>query len=703
MLFDSQRWAYPANVFNQSFSTWLIAAGLTVAVAVTYFFAARLGLALLTKPDGVAVFWPAAGIASGVLIARGSGAQVPVIAGVIIATVVANLLGDRSIWSAVVFAVCNAGEALLVAGLIGRFFGSPFRLDRMQNVLGLVAATIVGTAISGVGGTLGFILFHSSTASARTVWQHWFTSDALGIITVAPLLIGLFAVVRDPPPAREVAEGSIALVTVAALSGLAIYMPSEPWVIEITVAALFPLLVWIGSRCSTVFAAIAAFILAFTIVCATTFGIGIFDASHFSGDERVLFAQTAILALSFCALVLAALFAERRQHVGILLDGQQRLESALKAAEDADRAKSSFLAAASHDLRQPLQTMNLLQKSLKLSVENTESHALIAEMGHSVEVMNGMLVSLLDIHRLESGSLSASTSNIPINDVLESVAMDFRQPIAEKGLELRLVQSRIVVRSDRRMLEEMIRNLLSNSVRYTEQGRILVGCRRTGDKARIEIWDSGVGIMGEHLPRIFEEYYRVPNGPQPGGFGLGLAIVQRLGQFLSHRIDVRSTPGKGSGFFIEVPLGNIDGNAMSVSNIPPEITNLPCAILVIEDDSSVRMSLDSLFRSVGSKVVSVATGNDALARIVENGMRPDIVVSDYNLPGRMNGIATIEALRKALSWKIPAIVLTGDTTREVTEEIGKHDVSVAVKPINGEDLLQLVMAIHAPSTPQTIN
>jgi signal transduction histidine kinase/CheY-like chemotaxis protein len=698
MSLDSRGADCPATAFAQLFSTFVAAAGLAVAVAIAYFFAARLGLALLTKPDGVAVFWPAAGIASGVLIGLGSAARVPVIAGVIIATVVANLLGDRSIWSAIVFAVCNAVEAVLVASLIGRFFGSSFCLDRLQNVLGLIVATIVGTAVSGVGGTAGFHLFHGSTASVLTVWQHWFTSDALGIITVAPLLIGLFSVAHGPPPAKEVAEGGVALVAIAALSGLAIYLPNEPWVVEVTVAALFPLLVWISARCSPVFAAIAAFILAFTIVCATTFGVGIFDASHFSPTERVLSAQTAVLALSFCALVLAALFAERRQHVATLLAGQQKLQSALKAVAQANRAKSSFLAAASHDLRQPLQTLNLLQKALKQGAKDTETHSLVAEMEHSVGVMNGMLISLLDIDRLESGALRPSICDLPISEIFDSIVMDFRQPIVEKGLELRLVRSRMIVQSDRRMLEEMIRNLLSNAVRYTEQGQILMGCRRAGDRARIEIWDSGVGIMGEHLPRIFEEYYRIPNNTQPSGFGLGLAIVQRLGQILNHHVDVRSTPGKGSGFFIEVPLVNSEANATRVVIIPPEIANLPCAILVIEDDSSVRKSLDSLFRSVGSEVISVATGKDALARITETGIRPDVVVSDYNLPGKMNGIATIIALRKALAWKIPAIVLTGDTSREATEEIAQQDVGIAVKPINGDDLLQLVMAFHAPSS-----
>jgi integral membrane sensor domain MASE1 len=164
------------------------AIGISMAVGIAYFVAAQLSLAFLTKPDGVAVFWPAAGISSGVLIALGRDARWPVAGGVMVATVVANLMGDRNVWSASVFALCNAGEALLVAWLIERYFGSSFSIDRLRNVLGLLAAAVVATATSGIGGTVAFALFHSPTAPIWTTWQHWFASDAVGIITVAPLV-----------------------------------------------------------------------------------------------------------------------------------------------------------------------------------------------------------------------------------------------------------------------------------------------------------------------------------------------------------------------------------------------------------------------------------------------------------------------------------------------------------------------------------
>ena len=304
---------------------------LAAAVAVAYFLSARLSLGLLTKPDGVAVFWPAAGVAAGVLIARGPGARLPVAAGTILATIVANLLGDRDIWSAAVFGLCNAVEAVLTAWLIEHYFRSGFSLGRLRHVIGLLAAAVVGTTFSGIGGTIGYKLFHSSTAPTLTIWQHWFASDMLGIVAAAPLLIGLAAATRNPPPKSELVEGGVALVVLAAISGLVIFIPQEPWATVVPVALLFPLLLWLAARCRPVFAAAAAFIVALTIVWTTTFGIGHFGDPSLPINDRVLAAQASILAVSLCAFVLAALFAERREHEAALMEGEARLQEALTA------------------------------------------------------------------------------------------------------------------------------------------------------------------------------------------------------------------------------------------------------------------------------------------------------------------------------------------------------------------------------------
>jgi integral membrane sensor domain MASE1 len=198
---------------------WVGSIGLAVAVGIAYFVAARLSLALLTKPEGVAVFWPAAGVSAGVLIALGSRARGPVVVGTMAATIVANLLGDRNLWSTALFALCNAGEAVLTAWLIGHYFGSDFRLSKLRNVLGLAATAIIGAAVSGIGGAVAFKLFHSATTPILTTWQHWLASDGLGIITVAPLLIELVSSSRDPPSRSELIEGALAVAALALVSG----------------------------------------------------------------------------------------------------------------------------------------------------------------------------------------------------------------------------------------------------------------------------------------------------------------------------------------------------------------------------------------------------------------------------------------------------------------------------------------------------
>jgi len=317
-----------ARHFSQQ---WVQLVGLSVLVGIAYFLAARLSLLLLTKPDGVAVFWPASGVAAGVLIAAGRSARLPVAAGAAVATIVANLLGDRTFMGAIVFALCNAIEALLAGWLIEKYFGSGFSLDRLSHVLGILAAAIVAAAVSGIGGTAGFLYFHNATAPILSIWQHWFASDALGILTVAPLMIELASTARKPPLRRELIEGVIALLMLTGISGIVIFLPRGHWGIVVPIAALFPLLLWLAARCRPVFAAAAAFIIAFTLVWMTTFRIGYFGDSSLSIEQHILAAQATILATSLCALVLASLFAERRQHEAALFEGQARLQEALKA------------------------------------------------------------------------------------------------------------------------------------------------------------------------------------------------------------------------------------------------------------------------------------------------------------------------------------------------------------------------------------
>jgi two-component sensor histidine kinase/integral membrane sensor domain MASE1 len=293
--------------------SWFDSIGLTLAVGIAYFFAAQLSLLLLAKPDGVAAFWPAAGLSSGVLIALGHAARLPVAVGTIVATIVANLMGDRNVWAAAASAALNASEAMLTAWLIDWYFGPDFSLGRLRNVLGLLAAAVMATAASGVGAMAAYKLFHSPTTPIWATWRHWFASDAVGIVAVAPLVIGFVKVLREPPPHKEIIEGAAALTLLVAFIVVLIPLPQQQWQTIRPAALLFPILLWLAARCQPEFSAVAAFIVSLTVFWMTTFDIGHFGDPTIPISNRVLDAQTVIAVCVLCTCVLAALFAERRQ------------------------------------------------------------------------------------------------------------------------------------------------------------------------------------------------------------------------------------------------------------------------------------------------------------------------------------------------------------------------------------------------------
>jgi signal transduction histidine kinase/ActR/RegA family two-component response regulator len=469
---------------------------------------------------------------------------------------------------------------------------------------------------------------------------------------------------------------------------LLVFLPNEPWTAELAISALSPLLLWIASRLRPAFTAVATFIVATTIVWTTTFTIGIFGDPHLSIEQRVLGAQATILAITLGALILAALFSERRLHESAILEREARLQDAWKSAELADRAKSSFLAAASHDLRQPLQTLRFLQAALESHHPGGEARNLVDEIGRSLDTMTSILSSLLDVNSLESGNLRPSVSEFSLNEIFEPLAGDFAAQVEDGGLRLRIVHSGLIVRSDRRMLAEMIRNLLSNAFRYTDRGRVLLGCRRAGDNIRIEVWDSGVGITEDQLPHIFDEYYQGTAGAERGGFGLGLAIVKRLGAILDHRVEVRSIPGKGTRFFIEVPGGRSRVEIPEAAPVHPHNDAFLGSVLVIEDEASVRTALGRLLKTRGVDATFVATAAEAFTMVRGQGLRPDALLCDYNLRGSPDGIETIRHLRAALGRNVPAVVMTGETRSQTVDLISAQGVSVLIKPFTAEALLE---------------
>jgi hypothetical protein len=247
--------------------------------------------------------------------------------------------------------------------------------------------------------------------------------------------------------------------------------------------------------------------------------------------------------------------------------------------------------------------------------------------------MNGMLISLLDINRLEAGILRPSVRDFSASELFDSLAADFLKPAREKGLEWRIVRSGLWLRTDRQMLEEMLRNLLSNAIRYTDQGRILVGCRRIANSARIQVWDSGVGIMREDIPKIFEEHSSSASNRAARRIWLGPRHRATVGENTRHRVDVISTPGKGSGFSIEVPLGPPDRSQKEMAQPRLPVSHCPERFLIEDEGGAAGIQL--VFAIVRIDVIAVGTRRSGLHCVA--GKIPDLIVSDYNLPGKMNG------------------------------------------------------------------
>src|SRR5215467_7395685 len=314
------------------------AIGLTVVTAVAYFLAARAGLTLL-KPEGVAVMWPALGLAVGGLIAMGPDARAPVATGIFVGIVAACLLAGGNVWIVIALGLCNTGGGLLTARLIERWFGPAFKLENVSSVLGFLGATAVGTLAAAISGTAAIVI-NEPTTDILSAWSAWFTSAALGIVTVAPLPIGLASAVRRALPRRERVEGATALVTLGATGAFVISVPPGPWATAVPVALVFPLVLWIAVRCRPVFAAAAAFIVALVVVCSTALGLGHFADASVPIPDRTLAAQTIVLAGALCLLILSALFAERREYELILEDSNRRLQLVLAQHQEAQRTLS---------------------------------------------------------------------------------------------------------------------------------------------------------------------------------------------------------------------------------------------------------------------------------------------------------------------------------------------------------------------------
>jgi len=384
------------------------------------------------------------------------------------------------------------------------------------------------------------------------------------------------------------------------------------------------------------------------------------------------------------------------------------LETAKSEAEKANVGKSRFLAAASHDLRQPLQTISLLQGMLEKRVHDQATLKLVHRLDETVSTMSSMLDKLLDINQLEAGIVRPAVADFSIKHLLDEMRTEFAYHAAANRLDWRVVPSSLIARTDPRLLEQIIRNLLSNAVKYTTAGKLLLGCRRSGDRLRIEVWDTGPGIPEMELQAIFEEFHQLDNPARQRskGLGLGLAIGQRLADLLGHKIGVRSRLGAGSVFTIEVPLGRAEATAAPVLGQAEIRKDVPArgTILIVDDDPVVLDMLRLLFDDQGQRTIVAADGRQAL-EFTEGSNMPDLIVAGYNLPNGITGLEVIARIQARAQHPIPAIILTGDISTESLRDIAGRGCVHLNKPVRAMDLTRLVqrlLAKPAAAAPDTI-
>ena len=386
------------------------------------------------------------------------------------------------------------------------------------------------------------------------------------------------------------------------------------------------------------------------------------------------------------------------------------LQETSRQFEIANLAKSRFLAAASHDLRQPLHALNLFVGQLRDESDPAERTRLIAHIEAAVSAMNELFEALLDMSRLDAGVLEPNLTEFPVERLLKRIETTFTEAAREKGLRLRVVSSSAWVRSDFILLERIVLNLVSNAVRYTPHGGVVIGCRHRGNRLRIDVWDSGPGIPQDQQRHIFGEFYQI-GGRQPDrrvGLGLGLSIVDRLGQLLGHPVELASRPGKGSCISISVPL--VATRCATAEAVEPPATATDPArgrlIVVIDDDALVLDGMRGILQSWGCHVVTGASDTAALAQLAQEGGQPDLIISDCRLADGRTGIEAIERLRGALDAAIPAFLISGDTgparLREASAS-GYHLVHKPVPPMALRTTLNRLLKAHdvARQTSQT--
>jgi signal transduction histidine kinase/CheY-like chemotaxis protein len=421
------------------------------------------------------------------------------------------------------------------------------------------------------------------------------------------------------------------------------------------------------------------------------------------GDPKSLMLAAYLMVIFGITIMLARLY--RKNNEGLVqikvradqLMVQLRAEKAAadaarQQAEVANRAKTQFFAAASHDLRQPLHAMGLFAEALRQRSHDEEVAQLVASINGSVDALEGLFSELLDITRIDTGGVDVTPEHFNMGDIFRKLRLHFEPVAFEKGLSLRFRGEQHNLYADPVLVERILRNLVSNAIRYTNDGGVLVSCRRSGGRMLLQVWDSGMGIREREQEHIFEEFYQVPYSEtltpsQRKGLGLGLAIVKRLAGLMQAPLTLRSVTGHGSVFSLELPPGKAP-RAREPSDLrnklPIGLTLDHRFIVVVEDEPAVRGGLEVLLRGWGARVASFETAESSCAwaqAADAQAERPDLLIVDYRLEQGRTGVEVIQTLRERFGAGVPAIMVTGSTMTGHEAEAAAHDFHLLIKPV----------------------
>jgi two-component system, sensor histidine kinase len=471
---------------------------------------------------------------------------------------------------------------------------------------------------------------------------------------------------RHPPADAEWRPWALAFTVLTGLQG-ATWIPGAVWMTSPTDTAQAVIVLLVSGMvvlgALPVFSAYLPAYLALALPIVTPqLVVGLFQSYPFHEALTVL-TLTFLVAAPALAVIVGRQFVNglelRFENIRLIEDLRLQRER----ADQANRAKSSFLAAASHDLRQPAHALGLFAGALSELRLSPQARRLADHITGSVRALDTLFAVLLDVSRLDAGVVQTRPEALALGPLLARLVVDYQAQAAAKGLTLRLASTSLVTLSDPVLLEQVLRNLISNAVKYTDAGGVVVGARRRGGWVTIEVWDTGRGIAPAHAEAIFEEFYQVdnPERDREKGLGLGLAIVRRITQLIGADLDVRSTPGRGSVFRVILPRGRPADLPAPVS-APIAVGALRTGfIVVVDDEDAIQRAMASLLSRWGHRVLAVGSADEALTRLGEDAA-PDLIICDNRLRGGETGAEALRRLRAACGAEIPALLVTGDAT-----------------------------------------